>query len=41
MDKKILKVNISVEFAKKKHRQGDLVKAGEIYKDLINKKRPA
>ena len=38
MDKKILKINSFVEFAKKKHKQGDLVKASEIYKDLINKK---
>ena len=38
MDKKTLEINSAVEIAKKKYKQGDLVKASEIYKNLINKK---
>ena len=38
MDKKKLEINSAVEIAKKKHKQGDLLKASEIYKDLMNKK---
>ena len=38
MDKKILEINSAVEIAKSKHKQGDLFKASEIYKDLLNKK---
>ena len=38
MDKKILEINSTVEKAKKKYKEGDLVKASEIYKDLMNKK---
>ena len=38
MDKKILEINSAVEIAKKKYKQADLVKASEIYKNLINKK---
>ena len=38
MDKKILEINSAVEIAKKKYKEGDLVKASEIYKDLMNKK---
>ena len=38
MDKKILEINSAVEIAKKKQTQGDLVKASEIYKNLMNKK---
>ena len=40
MDNKILEININtaVEIAKRKHREGNLVQASEIYKKLINKK---
>ena len=38
MDKKILEINSAVEIAKKKHKQGDLFKASEIYNGLMNKK---
>ena len=38
MDKKILEINSAVEIAKKNHKKGDLFKANEIYKDLLNKK---
>ena len=36
MDKKILEINSAVEIAKKKQTRGDLVKASEIYKNLIS-----
>ena len=38
MDNKILEVNSAVAIAKKKHKEGNLVQANEIYKSLINKK---
>ena len=38
MDKKTLEINSAVEIAKKNYKQGDLVNANEIYKNLINKK---
>ena len=36
MDKKILEINSAIDIAKKKYKEGDLVKASEIYKNLIN-----
>ena len=38
MDKKILEINSAIDLAKNKYKEGDLVKASEIYKDLMNKK---
>ena len=38
MDKKIFEINSAVEIAKKVHSQGDLLKASEIYKNLINQR---
>ena len=35
MDKKELEINIAVEIAKKKHKEGDLIKANEILMFLL------
>ena len=38
MERKILDVNTAIEIAKKKHKEGNLIQANEIYKGLIDKK---
>ena len=38
MERKILDVNNAIEIAKKKHKEGNLIQANEIYKGLIDKK---
>ena len=38
MNNKLLGINRAVEIAKKKHKEGNLIQANEIYKSLINKK---
>ena len=40
MNNKTLGINRAVEIAKKKHKEGNLIQANEIYKSLINKRLP-